>query len=135
MADLTVTAAQVRPLQGAVVRRFTAGGTINVGSPVYLSAAGKVAAADGSAVATACAIGVLAAVADGASYTAAASGDTVDVVLSGPVGGYTCTYGTKYYVDDDAGVMADTAGTKSTIVGVGLDANTLLVNIIYVGLA
>jgi hypothetical protein len=36
-------------------------------------------------------------------------------------------YGTYYYVDDDAGVISDTAGTKSTIIGIGLDTETLLV--------
>jgi len=130
MADLTVTAADVRPLDGAVVRRFLAAAAIDVGAPVYLSAAGTVSEADGSAYASSCAIGVCVAVQPGgASTTAAAAGEYVDVVLSGPIGGCSCTYGTLYYVDDDAGVMADAAGTKDCIVGIGLDANTLLVRV------
>jgi len=128
MADLTITAADVRPLPGCIIRRFVAGGAITVGSPVYLSAAGAIAAADGSAVNTAAAIGVLvSSVSGNASATALASGEYGDVVLFGPVAGYTCTYGTYYYIDDDAGVIADAAGTKSTIIGIGLDASTILV--------
>jgi hypothetical protein len=129
MTDITVTAADVRPLGGCIIRRFTAGAAIDVGAPVYLSAAKTVSEADGSAVATAAAIGVMVATApNAASTTAAASGEECDVVLFGPVAGMTSmVYGTYYYVDDDAGVISDTAGTKSTIIGIGLDTETLLV--------
>lgn len=137
MTDLSPTAADVRPLNGAVVVRFAAGGTINVGAPVYLSAAGTVAAADGSAVATAAAIGILVATnPNAASQTAAASGDVCDVCVFGPVTGLgTVVYGTYYYVDDDAGIIADAAGTKSCIVGIGLDATTMLVRCQVVALS
>lgn len=136
MTDLSVTAADVRPLSGCIIRRFTAGGTINVGSPVALSAAKTVVAADASNYATACAIGVLVATApNAASTTAAASGEEVDVVLFGPVAGFTCTYATLYYVDDDAGVMADAAGSKDCIVGIGLDTETLLVHPQYIDMS
>ena len=131
MADVTIVAADVRPLPGCVIRRFTAGGTIPVGAPVYLSANDTVSAADGSAVATAACIGVVVAVggASPASRVSAASGDPVDVVLYGPVAGYSTNMvmGTYFYVDDDAGVIADAAGTKSTIIGIGLSASVLLV--------
>jgi len=128
MTDLTVTAASVRPLPGCVIRRFTAGGTINVGSPVYLSSNSTIGAADGSTITQVWAIGVLAATnPNAASQVAAASGDACDVVLFGPVAGYTCVANTVYYVDDDAGVIADAAGTKDCIIGIGLDTTTLLV--------
>jgi predicted RecA/RadA family phage recombinase len=128
MADLTVTAADVRPLPGCKIRRFTAGAAIDVGNPVYLSAADTVQETDGSAAATAACIGVVVATAPtAASTTAAAEGEQVDVCLLGPVAGYTCTYGKYYYVDDDAGVMADAAGSASVVVGLGLSASVLLV--------
>ena len=131
MADVTIVAADVRPLPGCVIRRFTAGGTIPVGAPVYLSANDTVSAADGSAVATAACIGVLVAVggASPASRVAAAAGDPVDVVLFGPVAGYSTNMavGAYFYVDDDAGIIATTAGTKSTIIGIGLSGSVLLV--------
>lgn len=128
MTDVACTAASVRPLDGCVIRRFTAGGTITLGSPVYLSAADTIAAADGSAFTGVAAIGIAVAVPSGA--TSATSGDSVDVVLFGPVTGYTdAVYGTYYYVDDDAGVISDTAGTKDTIIGIGLNATTILVRV------
>lgn len=129
MADVTITAADVRPLPGCIIRRFVAGGTIPVGAPVYLSAADTVSAADGSAVATAAAIGVLVAVMDPATAGQAASGEYCDVVLFGPVAGYSTNMaaGTYFYVDDDAGVIADADGTKGTIIGIGLSSSVLLV--------
>lgn len=136
MADLTVTAADVRPLPGCIIRRFTAGAAIDVGAPVYLSAAKTVSEADASTLAGAQAIGLMVATSpNAASTTAAASGEECDVVLFGPVAGCTCTYNTIYYIDDDAGVIADTAGTKSFIIGIGLDTETLLVRPQFVDLA
>jgi hypothetical protein len=130
MADVTITAADVRPLNGCIIRRFTAGGTIPVGAPVYLSAADTVSAADGSAVSTSWAIGVLVAVANPATAGQAASGEYVDVVLKGPVAGYSTNMAQNalYYVDDDAGVISDTAGTRTTIIGIGLSASVLMVS-------
>ena len=127
MSDVVIVAADVRPLPGCIIRRFTAGDTISMGQPVYLSAADTVSLADGSAVATAAAIGVAVATPDGG--TSCVSGEMVDVVLFGPVAGYSTymAYGAYYYIDDDAGVIATSAGTKSTILGVGLSGSVLLV--------
>ena len=135
MADVTVVAADVRPLGGCIIRRFTAGEALTFGIPVYLSAANTVSKADGSAVATACCIGVV--VAGALGNSSVASGEECDVVVFGPVAGYSTNmaFGSKFYVDDDAGIIADAAGTKSTIIGVGLSGAVLLVNPQYVGLA
>ena len=130
MADVTCTAADVRPLPGAITVRMEAAAAIDVGAPVYVSANGEVSEADGSGVATAAAIGVLVSVCDGAaSSTAAADGDAVDVCIYGPVTGYSTNMagGTYFYVDDDAGVIADASGTKGCIIGIGLNGTTLLV--------
>jgi chitodextrinase len=106
-----------------------------MGQPVYLSAADTVSLADGSTVAMAAAIGVAVATPDGG--TSATSGEMVDVVMAGPVAGYTTNmvFGTYYYIDNDAGVIADAAGTKSTILGIGLSSSVLLVRITPVGLS
>ncbi len=72
-------------------------------------------------------IGLVVAGADGAVSFAA--GDWVDVVLFGPVEGFATNLaaGTRVYVDDDAGILADAVGTKVTLVGVGLNTTVLLV--------
>lgn len=135
MADVTIVAADVRPLEGCVIRRLTAGEALTFGVPVYLSAANTVIKADASTVAGACAIGVV--VSGALGNSSVASGEECDVVVFGPVAGYSTNmaFGAKFYIDDDAGVIADAAGTKSTILGVGLSGSVLLVNPIYVGLA
>ena len=116
MADVTVTAADVRPLNGAVVRRFDAGGTLAIGNAVYIAGDGDVEAADGSAVGTVWAIGIVVATPDGG--TAVSAGERADVVVSGPVAGFSSlTPGALGYVSDTAGAIADAAGTKDTIMG------------------
>jgi hypothetical protein len=137
MADVTITAADVRPLNGCIIRRFTAGGAIGVGQAVYLSAADTVSAADGSTAATSFAIGVLVAVMNPATAGAAASGEMVDVVLFGPVAGYSTNMAQNalYYVDDDPGIIATVAGAKDTIIGIGLSASVLLVDPKYIDLS
>jgi len=136
MADVTIVAADVRPLNGCIIRRFTSGDTIPVGAPVYLSAADTVSMADGSTVATSFAIGVLVAVMNPATAGQAASGEMVDVVLEGPVTGYSTNFAHNIllYVDDDAGVIATTTGTCTTIIGIGLSASVLRVHPVWVTL-
>ena len=137
MADVTITAADVRPLPGCIIRRFVAGGTIPVGAPVYLSAADTISAADGSAATTSFAIGVLVAVLTPATAGQAASGEYCDVVLEGPVAGYSTNFAHNImlYVDDDAGIISTATGTASTIIGVGLSASVLMVHPIWITLS
>lgn len=127
MADLAITAALVRPLEGCVIRRFTAGEAMTPGQPVYMSGNDTVSLCDASAVATNRCIGLVISNSNGAVSFAA--GERVDVVLFGPVVGFSANLAanTLVYTDDDAGVLADAAGTKTTIVGVGLNTSTLLV--------
>ena len=126
MADITVTAADVRPLVGATVRRFEAGGTIDIGAPVYIADDGDVEETDGSLVATAWAIGLAVSTPDGG--TSAAAGEYVDVVTRGPVAGFSSqTPGTLVYVNDTAGACATTAGTNSFIIGYAESATTVYV--------
>lgn len=127
MAALTVTAADVRPLHGAVVRRFTAGGTVSIGAGVYVDSSGTVQHTAGGAIGTTkTLVGVAVSTPDGG--TSAASGERVDVVVSGPVAGFSSmTPGTVGFVSDTAGAIADAAGTKSAIFGVAIAADTFLV--------
>jgi hypothetical protein len=68
-------------------------------------------------------------VANGSGAVSFASGDMVDVVLFGPVTGFATNLAadTLVHTDDDPGVLADAAGTKDTIVGIGLSTSVLLV--------
>jgi hypothetical protein len=127
MADLTITAASVRPLEGCIIRRFTAGEAMTPGQPVYLSGNNTVSLCDASTVATNGCIGLVVSNQNGAVSFAA--GDPVDVVLFGPVNGFATNLaaGKVVYTDDDAGVLADAAGTKDTVVGIGLSTTVLLV--------
>lgn len=133
MADITITAADVRPLPGCIIRRFVAGGTISVGQPVYLSAADTISRADATDVTASFAIGVLVAVMDPATAGQAASGEYCDVVLAGPVAGYSTNmaHNILLYVDDDAGVISTATGTATTIIGIGLSASVMHVHPIW----
>jgi hypothetical protein len=135
MADVTIVAADVRPLPGCIIRPFKAGETLTPGQPVYISAADTVSLADGSAVATAAAIGLVVACPNGA--VTAAAGEWVDVVLFGPVAGFSTNMaaGGRFFVDDDAGVIADTTGTKSCLLGIGLSGSVLLVSPILLSIS
>jgi hypothetical protein len=72
-------------------------------------------------------VGIVVSNSDGA--VSFASGEKVDVVLYGPVTGFATNLAanTVVYTDDDAGVLADAAGTKGTMVGIGLSTSVLLV--------
>jgi hypothetical protein len=128
MADLTITAASVRPVGHCIIGRFTAGETITPGQPVYVSGNNTVSLTDGSALTTAACIGLVVSNSNGAVSFAA--GDEVDVVLFGKVTGFATNLAanTAVYVDDDAGVLADAVGTKVCRVGIGVNTTTLLVN-------
>lgn len=128
MADLTITAASVRPVGPCVINHYIAGATLTPGQPVYLSGNRTVSLTDGSALTTAACIGLVISNADGA--VSFASGEYVDVVERGKVTGFATNLAanTAVFVDDDAGVLADAVGTKVCRVGIGVDTTTLLVN-------
>lgn len=116
MADITVTAADVRPLPGAMVERYDAGGTLAAGDSVYMASDGAVEEADGSASPSAYAIGIIVSGPEGkVSFVA---GDALDVVVWGRVTGFSgMTPGDTLYQSDTAGALADAAGTVSHQVG------------------
>ena len=112
MADITLTAASIRPLNGAVVRRGLAGATLTPGQAVYLDGANGWKPADADAVASAQARGVV--ISDGSGSVSFASGTNVDIVVFGPVTGFaSMTPGAAVYVSVTAGAMDQTAPTAA----------------------
>jgi len=131
MANLTVTAADVRPLEGAIVRRYSAGDTVYVGDCVYMGTAGAVlqAAAGTSTIGSAIPLGIVVSAPDGG--TVAVSGDKVDVVVYGPVAGFSSlTPGSHVWVSATAGKLADGqagSGYYNYIVGIAEATTTVFV--------
>ena len=114
------TAELIKPLDGAVVRRFTAGATIAAGEIVALMADGYVDPADTSAFTGAVVMGI--------ALQATAAGGRVDVVTHGPV---VClldgTPANLVYASDTAGEPSETVGTKDVLVGITESATVLFV--------
>ena len=60
---------------------------------------------------------------------ATASGQTIQVAISGPVSGFSgLTVGSKYYLSNTAGAITTTEGTNSVFIGWALSATILLFN-------
>ena len=108
---LQTDAELIRPLEGAIVRRYTSGDTIAAGQPVAMLAAGTVALADGNSSDP---------VADfviGCALKSVVAGDRVDVVVFGPISNCTAaTPGKLIYISDSVGVMDETS-TSNGVVG------------------
>ena len=118
-ADATL----VKPLETAVIRRFTAGSTIEAGEAVAMATDGAIDPADASAITLAMALGVALGPND---YIA---GDRVDVVTFGPLVCLTgATIGDVVFVSDTAGEPSHTAGTKISILGMPESATVLFVS-------
>ena len=115
----------VKPLEGSVVERFTAGAAIQAGEFVSMSSDGYIDPADSSAVVLS-PIGV-ALPRDGGD-PASAAGDPVDVVTHGPV---LCVAGATpaalVYVSDTAGEPSESAGSNSTVMGFAQSATIVFV--------
>lgn len=129
MASITVTAANVRAMNGSIVRRYTAAEALAPGQPVYLSASKTVTRADGSAVATLIPfLGIV--VGDQDGNTTIPSGAEVDVCVFGPVTGISgATAGALVYVSDTVGEITEAAGeaTKDMVVGFVEQATVLFI--------
>lgn len=132
MADITVTAANVRPLEGAVMRRGTAGGSGSVGDLVYQASDGDWEQADADFLANSQARGVVVGVNGQAGATAFTAGDRLDIVRWGPVAwGASMTIPGRVYVSTTAGKGDQTApasaGDYPFVVGYAEAANILFV--------
>jgi len=132
MADITVTATEVHPLDGLLVRPFDAGEASVVGRVVRVAADGDVNQADASA--SGGVAGPIGIIVSGSKVHAAgtiASAERVGVALWGAIylgDSASLTPGNTYYVSDTTGRLADAAGTVKRIVGIALSANILLLS-------
>jgi hypothetical protein len=114
MADLTVTAARLRPLEviEAEFQPMIAAEAITKGQAVAYNAAGQAVLADASAAGTA--------KVEGVATTGAAAGDAFDAIFRGRLAGYDLSgldAGESVYLSDTAGALGDVAGTVSVAVG------------------
>lgn len=127
MAAITkASAVNVKPLEGAVLRRGTAGAAITAPSPVALQADGKWDPLDTSA----------AQLTVGVAIQSAVDNDEIDIVMFGPVVALSgATPGTLVYGSDTASAFDTAAGTKSTIIGYAETASVLFVKSEIVDLA
>lgn len=132
MAAITVTAADVRPLPGASIERYQAGGTVNVGDLVILNSSFKVVQADADAAATTQpAIGIVVAAPNGA--TSAATDEWVDVCVEGRVTGFASLAYGSVFASVTAGAMDQTRPAGSSgdflwVVGWAVSATTIRVH-------
>jgi hypothetical protein len=132
MTALTVTAKNVSPLPGAIVREFIAGSAVAVGDLVFMASDGFVDPTDADNATALATIGICVA-AGNEGAEAAAVGDPVSVVIFGPVIGFSGnTPGDLAYASPTAGEIEDAApatGDYLVIVGVVISTTILLVNI------
>lgn len=85
MATIAVEASNIRPLAGALIRRYPAASTnVAVGKAVYVKSDGTIELSDGDAVGTSQARGIVVGIGVGGKTTAAVN-DACDVVTHGPV--------------------------------------------------
>lgn len=134
MSDYTRTDADIRPLEGAVLRRYAAGGSGNKGDAVYVASDGDVEVTDSDASGTSDGIGLVIGVSD-EGVTTFVSGDAVTVCVFGPVGGFaSLTPGAVGYVSGTAGKLATTAGTTLKRMGYNESATVFFVDPGQVGL-
>ena len=115
------TAETIKPLNGAIVRRFTAGAAVAAGEIVAMQSDGFVDPANTTS-AFMQPVGI-------AIQAATAAGQRIDVVTFGPAicvtGG---TPGATLYASDTAGEPAESAGTNTAIVGWVESATVVFVN-------
>jgi len=118
---LQTDAELIRPLEGAVIRRFTSGDTIAAGQPVAMLAAGTLALADGNSS------DPIADLVCGIALKSVVSGDRVDVVTFGPVSNLTgATPGKLVYISNNVGEM-DESSTGNGVIGWNESATVLFV--------
>lgn len=130
MATIVVTAAKVGLVNPAkaTVKSYIAHEALTAGLPVYIVAGtGKVGIADADDANMLQFRGI--------TLGGAGAGQAVDVLEEGEMYGFTHTtnYDTRLYVTDVAGVIGDTAGSASMVVGrVAPMANKSITKVLHV---
>ena len=119
MAAITkVSAANVKPLEGAIVRRGQLGATVTAPSPVTLQSDGFWDGTDTSA----------AQLTVGVALQSGVLGDWIDIVMFGPMVALSgATIGSLVYAADAAGGFETAVGTKDVIIGYAETAEILFV--------
>ena len=128
---MAVTAANVRSLEGAILRDFDAGGSGSLGNAIYIASDDDVEQTDANLAVSSAGRGVVVAVHKAGQSTFAA-GDRVTVCLFGPVAGFSSlTPNTRQYVGETAGAIVETApsgaGTWTWAIGYAERADVLFV--------
>ena len=114
------TADNIKPLNGAIIRRFTAGAAVAAGEIVSMQSDGYVDPANTTSAAQKV-MGV-------ALQAASAAGQVIDVVVFGPVVCVTgATPGATIHASDTAGEPAESAGTNGGITGIAASATVVFV--------
>lgn len=114
------TADNVKPLNGAIIRRYTAGAAVAAGEIVSMQSDGYVDPANTTSAAQKV-VGV-------ALQAASAAGQVIDVVVFGPVVCVTgATPGATIHASDTAGEPAESAGTNGGITGIAESATVVFV--------
>lgn len=135
MPDLTITAANVVPGNGARIVTGTAGATITAGQVVYLDPADsrfKLADCDSATAAVRAAFGI--------ATHGAASGQPLAVQTAGELAmGAILSAGVSYYLSPNPGGIAPIAdiasGDHTVLVGLARTTSILTVNIVASGAA
>lgn len=113
------TAANVKPLEGAIVRRYTAGATTAAGEIVSMQSDGYVDPSNSTSAAQQVV---------GIALTAAAAGDIVDVVVFGPVQCLTgATIAASVYDSTTAGEPSESQAGNQVEIGFAESATVLFV--------
>ena len=134
MADLSITAADVKKTDTTLIAEGIAGGTVTAGQPVYRdsTASNKLKAADADVLASAAAVGI------------ALHGASADQPLKYAIGGNltlssVMTVGAVYVVSTTAGGIAPVADLSSgdyvTLLGIATTATNLKISISVSGIA
>ena len=114
------TAANIKPLEGALIDRFTAGAAVAAGEFVVMSSDGYIDPTD-STSAKSLVLGV-------AVQAAAAAGERIDVVTHGRVKCLTgATPGAVVYNSTTAGEPSESTAGNQTVAGIAVSATILFV--------
>ena len=117
----------VKPLEGAIIRRLTAGSTIEAGEIIAMASDGAIDPADASSITLGMGLGIA------CGPTDYAAGERVPVVVLGPILCLTgATIGDVVYVSDVAGEPEHTAGTETEIIGMPESATVLFVHPMWI---
>ena len=120
MAAITkAAAADVKPLEGAIVRRVTLGATTTAPSPITLQSDGYWDPTDTGAAQLTVAV----------AMQSGDAGARVDAVVFGPMVALSgATIGSLVYASDTAGAFDTAVGTKDLKIGYAESATILFVN-------